>query len=119
MQKEYGDLKVQLSKQMMNDTGKSGQKDLNEFKDNILRQIELKFKEINEKVEVRLGEGFPEKRIKHLQMSLKDLRKLMKHKRKIETLSTEVISLNDLLKGQKTRGIFGEVAALSIFFQQF
>lgn len=107
MQKEYGDLKVQLS-QMMNDTGKSGQKDLNEFKDNILRQIELKFKEINEKVEVRLGEGF-EKTNQTFTNVVERLTKIDEAQKKIETLSTEVISLNDLLKGQKTRGIFGEV----------
>ena len=57
MQKEYSEFRYQIS-QMINDTGKTSQKDLNEFKDNMLRQIELKFKDINEKVDLRLGEGF-------------------------------------------------------------
>jgi DNA recombination protein RmuC len=107
LQKEYGDFRYQLS-QMINETGKSSQKDLNEFKDNMLRQIEIKFKEINDKVDVRLGEGF-DKTNKTFTDVVERLTKIDEAQKKIETLSTEVISLNDLLKGQKTRGIFGEV----------
>lgn len=107
MQKEYSEFRYQIS-QMINDTGKTSQKDLNEFKDNMLRQIELKFKDINEKVDLRLGEGF-EKTNKTFTDVVERLTKIDEAQKKIESLSTEVISLNDLLKGQKTRGIFGEV----------
>lgn len=107
LQKEYSEFRFQLS-QMINETGKTSQKDLNEFKDNMLRQIEVKFKEINEKVDVRLGEGF-EKTNKTFTDVVERLTKIDEAQKKIESLSTEVISLNDLLKGQKTRGIFGEV----------
>lgn len=107
MQKEYSEFRYQLS-HMMNETGKSSQKDLNDFKDNMMQQIELKFKEINEKVDVRLGEGF-EKTNQTFTNVVERLTKIDEAQKKIETLSTEVISLNDLLKGQKTRGIFGEV----------
>ena len=107
MQKEYSEFRYQIS-QMINETGKSSQKDLNEFKDNMLRQIELKFKDINEKVDIRLGEGF-EKTNKTFTDVVERLTKIDEAQKKIESLSTEVISLNDLLKGQKTRGIFGEV----------
>ncbi len=107
MQKEYSEFRYQIS-QMINETGKTSQKDLNEFKDNMLRQIELKFKDINEKVDIRLGEGF-EKTNKTFTDVVERLTKIDEAQKKIESLSTEVISLNDLLKGQKTRGIFGEV----------
>ena len=107
MQKEYSEFRYQIS-QMINDTGKTSQKDLNEFKDNMLRQIELKFKDINEKVDLRLGEGF-EKTNKTFTDVVERLTKIDEAQKKIESLSTEVVSLNDLLKGQKTRGIFGEV----------
>lgn len=107
LQKEYSEFRFQLS-QMINETGKANQKDLNEFKDNMLRQIEVKFKDINEKVDVRLGEGF-EKTNKTFTDVVERLTKIDEAQKKIESLSTEVISLNDLLKGQKTRGIFGEV----------
>jgi len=107
LQKEYSEFRFQLQ-QMMNDTGKTSQKDLNEFKDLVLRQIETKFKDINEKVDVRLGEGF-EKTNKTFTDVVERLTKIDEAQKKIENLSTEVISLNDLLKGQKTRGIFGEV----------
>ncbi|HAX02007.1 MAG: hypothetical protein A2Y45_02505 [Tenericutes bacterium GWC2_34_14] len=107
LQKEYSEFRFQLQ-QMINDTGKTSQKDLNEFKDLILRQIETKFKDINEKVDVRLGEGF-EKTNKTFTDVVERLTKIDEAQKKIENLSTEVISLNDLLKGQKTRGIFGEV----------
>lgn len=107
LQKEYSEFRFQLQ-QMINETGKTSQKDLNEFKDMILRQIELKFKDINEKVDVRLGEGF-ERTNKTFTDVVERLTKIDEAQKKIEALSTEVISLNDLLKGQKTRGIFGEV----------
>ena len=107
LQKEYSEFRFQLS-QLINETGKANQKDLNEFKDNMLRQIEVKFKDINEKVDVRLGEGF-EKTNKTFTDVVERLTKIDEAQKKIESLSTEVISLNDLLKGQKTRGIFGEV----------
>jgi DNA recombination protein RmuC len=57
---------------------------------------------------VRLGEGF-EKTNKTFTDVVERLTKIDEAQKKIEALSTEVISLNDLLKGQKTRGIFGEV----------
>ena len=107
LQKEYSEFRFQLQ-QMINETGKTSQKDLNEFKEIMIRQIELKFKDINEKVDVRLGEGF-EKTNKTFTDVVERLTKIDEAQKKIESLSTEVISLNDLLKGQKTRGIFGEV----------
>lgn len=107
LQKEYAEFRYQLA-QMINDSGKTSQKDLNEFKEIMIRQIELKFKDINEKVDLRLGEGF-DKTNKTFTDVVERLTKIDEAQKKIESLSNEVVSLNDLLKGQKTRGIFGEV----------
>jgi len=107
LQKEYAEFRYQLS-QMINESGKTSLKDLTEFKETMIRQIELKFKDINEKVDLRLGEGF-DKTNKTFTDVVERLTKIDEAQKKIESLSNEVVSLNDLLKGQKTRGIFGEV----------
>lgn len=106
LQKEYGELKVFLT-QMVNDSATSHQKDNYMFKDFMLQQIDLKFKEINDKVESKLGEGF-DNTTKTFTNVAERLARIDEAQKKIESLSTEVISLNDLLKGQKTRGIVGE-----------
>lgn len=107
LQKEYAEFRYQLS-QMINESGKTSLKDLTDFKETMIRQIELKFKDINEKVDLRLGEGF-DKTNKTFTDVVERLTKIDEAQKKIESLSNEVVSLNDLLKGQKTRGIFGEV----------
>jgi DNA recombination protein RmuC len=107
LQKEYAEFRYQLS-QMIHESGKTSLKDLTEFKETMIRQIELKFKDINEKVDLRLGEGF-DKTNKTFTDVVERLTKIDEAQKKIESLSNEVVSLNDLLKGQKTRGIFGEV----------
>lgn len=106
LQKEYGELKVFLT-QMVNDSVTSHQKDNYMFKDFMLQQIDLKFKEINDKVESKLGEGFDNTTKTFINVAER-LARIDEAQKKIESLSTEVISLNDLLKGQKTRGIVGE-----------
>ena len=106
LQKEYGELKVFLT-QMVNDSATSHQKDNYMFKDFMLQQIDLKFKEINDKVESKLGEGFDNTTKTFINVAER-LARIDEAQKKIESLSTEVISLNDLLKGQKTRGIVGE-----------
>jgi DNA recombination protein RmuC len=117
LQKEYAEFRYQLA-QMINDTGKTSQKDLNEFKETMIRQIELKFKDINDKVDLRLGEGF-DKTNKTFTDVVERLTKIDEAQKKIELLSTEVVSLNDLLKGQKTRGIFGEVQLYQLLVNVF
>lgn len=106
LQKEYGELKVYLT-QIVNESVKSHQHDSYTFKDTVIQQIEQKFKEINDKVELKLGEGFDHTHKTFINVAER-LARIDEAQKKIESLSTEVISLNDLLKGQKTRGIFGE-----------
>lgn len=106
-QKEYGDLKYEMAK-LFNESNKVNQNDLNTFKDHMMLHIDRHLKEINEKVEARLGQGF-EKTSETFTNVIERLAKIDEAQKKIELLSTEVVSLNDLLTDKKARGTFGEV----------
>ena len=106
-QKEYGELKFEMGK-LFSESNKTSLLDLNTFKDNMMQHIDAQMKQINEKVELRLGKGFDETN-KTFTNVIERLSKIDEAQKKIETLSTEVVSLNELLSDKKTRGIFGEV----------
>jgi len=63
---------------------------------------------INEKVNSRLDENF-EKTNKTFSNVLERLSKIDEAQKKIDSLSTEIVSLQSVLTDKKTRGIFGEV----------
>jgi DNA recombination protein RmuC len=106
-QKEYGELKFEMSK-LFGEANKTSATDLNLFKDNILLFIDQKFKDINTRVDQKLGEGFNQTNVTFRDV-VERLAKIDEAQKKIDALSTEVISLNDLLTDKKTRGIYGEV----------
>jgi DNA recombination protein RmuC len=106
-QKEYGELKFEMGK-LFSESNKTSQTDLNQFKDNMMLHIDRQLKAINDKVEERLGKGFEDTN-KTFTNVIERLSRIDEAQKKIESLSTEVISLNDLLTDKKTRGIFGEV----------
>lgn len=93
--------------------------DLNKFKESLNndmkrnfeqmnRHIEEQMDKINKKVEVRLNDGF-EKTNKTFTNIVERLSKIDEAQKNIEKLSTEVVSLQDLLSDKKSRGTFGEV----------
>ncbi|MBQ3511877.1 MAG: DNA recombination protein RmuC [Bacilli bacterium] len=96
MMKEMGDFKTELSRNMNKDFN-----DLNE-------QLERRLLAINEKVNTRLDENF-EKTNKTFMNVIERLSKIDEAQKKIETLSTDIVSLQSILTDKKTRGIFGEV----------
>ena len=96
MMKEMGDFKTELSRNMNKDFT-----DLNE-------QLERRLLAINEKVNTRLDENF-EKTNKTFMNVIERLSKIDEAQKKIETLSTDIVSLQSILTDKKTRGIFGEV----------
>ncbi len=116
--KEYGDLKVQISDSI----GKSSKEnilDLNNFKEGLQKGIKENFNElntninsqmenINKKVEFRLNEGF-DKTNKTFEDIVIRLTKIDEAQKNIEKLSTDVVSLQDVLTDKKSRGTFGEV----------
>ena len=96
MMKEMGDFKTELSRNM--------NKDFTELNE----QIERRLLAINEKVNTRLDENF-EKTNKTFMNVIERLSKIDEAQKKIETLSTDIVSLQSILTDKKTRGIFGEV----------
>ena len=96
MMKEMGDFKTELSRNMNKDFN-----DLNE-------QLERRLLAIDEKVNTRLDENF-EKTNKTFMNVIERLSKIDEAQKKIETLSTDIVSLQSILTDKKTRGIFGEV----------
>ncbi len=81
---------------------------LKQFEDNLFNKVETKMDQINEKVENRLNTGF-KKTNETFNQIVERISKIDEAQRNIEKLSTEVVSLQDVLTDKKTRGIFGEV----------
>ncbi len=96
MTKEMGEFKNDLSRNMNEDFTK-----LNE-------QLEKRLLAINEKVNERLDQNF-DKTNKTFMNVIERLSKIDEAQKKIETLSTDIVSLQSILTDKKTRGIFGEV----------
>ena len=96
MMKEMGDFKSDLSRNLNQDFSR-----LNE-------QVERRLLAVNEKVNERLDQNF-EKTNKTFMNVIERLSKIDEAQKKIETLSTDIVSLQSILTDKKTRGIFGEV----------
>ncbi len=94
--KEIGEFKSDLNRNMNEDFTK-----LNE-------QVEKRLMVINDKVNERLDQNF-EKTNKTFMNVLERLSKIDEAQKKIENLSTDIVSLQSILTDKKTRGIFGEV----------
>ena len=96
MIKELGNFKYEFSN------------NLNKDFENLNDRIEKKLLLMNEKVNSRLDENF-EKTNKTFTNVLERLTKIDEAQKKIDSLSTEIVSLQSVLTDKKTRGIFGEV----------
>ncbi len=94
-------------------------KELGEFKSDLNRnfnkdftslneQLEKRLIAINERVNERLDQNF-EKTNKTFMNVIERLSKIDEAQKKIENLSTDIVSLQSILTDKKTRGIFGEV----------
>ena len=104
--KEIGDFKSSFSKDLSSDFDK-----LNDKLDNKLTLI-------NNKVNERLDENF-EKTNKTFINVLERLSKIDEAQKKIDNLSSDIISLQSVLTDKKTRGIFGEVNLKNIMYNIF
>ena len=94
--KEIGDFKYDFANNL--------KKDFESLNDRIEQRLMI----INEKVNSRLDENF-EKTNKTFTNVLERLSKIDEAQKKIDSLSTEIVSLQSVLTDKKTRGIFGEV----------
>ncbi|MFI3307313.1 MAG: DNA recombination protein RmuC [Mycoplasmatota bacterium] len=104
-------------------------KELNTFKDSLNKNLvedfdklnnnlENRLRLINDKVNERLDENF-EKTNRTFTNVLERLSKIDEAQKKIETLSTDIVSLQSVLTDKKTRGIFGEVNLKNIMSNIF
>ena len=104
-------------------------KELGEFKSNIKDNLDNDFNNLNNKIEdklnkienkvnSRLDENF-EKTNKTFTSVLERLSKIDEAQKKIDSLSTDIVSLQSVLTDKKTRGIFGEVNLKNIMANIF
>jgi len=116
--KENSDIKLELANSI-NKSSIESVKDLSEFKDGLKKdilenfealnlKIEQQMERINKKVEFRLSEGF-DKTNKTFTNIVERLTKIDEAQKNIEKLSTDVVSLQNVLTDKKSRGTFGEV----------
>ena len=104
--KEFADLKNSLFK------------DMTDHFDKVNDKLETKLNEINNKVNMQLDENF-EKTNKTFINVLERLSKIDEAQKKIDNLSVDIISLENILTDKKTRGIFGEVNLYNILKNVF
>ncbi len=83
-------------------------KDMNDDFTKLSDRIEERLRFINDKVNSRLDENF-EKTNKTFTSVLEKLAKIDEAQKKIDMLSTDIISLQGILTDKKARGTFGEV----------
>lgn len=94
--KDLGDFKFDINKNINNDFEK------------LTYNIERKLTYINDFVNERLDKNF-EKSNKTFLDVIERLKKIDEAQKKIDSLSTDIVSLQSVLTDKKTRGIFGEV----------
>ena len=83
-------------------------KEMNTDFNNLNDKMEKRLDQINTKVNERLDQNF-EKTNKTFTNVLERLSRIDEAQKKIETLSTDIVSLQSILTDKKSRGIFGEV----------
>ena len=96
MTERLGRFEVNITKEMNND--------FNTLND----KMEARLNAINEKVNERLDQNF-DKTNKTFTSVLERLSKIDEAQKKIETLSSDIVSLQSILTDKKSRGIYGEV----------
>ena len=94
--KELGDFKNDINRNLTEDFNKQSER------------IDYKINIINEKVNERLDENF-KKTNETFNNVLVKLAKIDEAQKKIDSLSTDIVSLQGILTDKKSRGIFGEV----------
>lgn len=94
--KEINNFKINFSKDISNDLS------------NLDEKMENRLNMMNDKVNSRLDENF-ERTNRTFTNVLERLSKIDEAQKKIDSLSSDIISLQSVLTDKKTRGIFGEV----------
>ena len=112
-----GKLEVSLTKELgefKNDINKDQNNNFTKLNETLERRLLA----INEKVNERLDQNF-EKTNKTFMNVIERLSKIDEAQKKIENLSTDIVSLQSILTDKKTRGIYGEVTLSHILANVF
>jgi DNA recombination protein RmuC len=88
-------------------------KELYENFEKLNLNLENKLREINDRVEERLSKGF-EKTNETFKNIIERLSKIDEAQKKLDSLSTDIVSLQNVLNDKKSRGIFGEIQLANI-----
>ena len=107
MTERLGRFELNINKEMRDDFTNLDDKMENRF-NQMNDKMEKRLNQINDRVNDRLDENF-EKTNKTFTSVLERLSKIDEAQKKIETLSTDIVSLQSILTDKKTRGIYGEV----------
>ncbi len=84
----------------------------------ITKDMQIKLDEISDRVRENLDQGF-KKTNETFTSVIERLAKIDEAQKKIESLSTNVVSLQDILTDKKSRGIFGEVQLNQVLVSVF
>lgn len=106
MMKEMGNFKNDMTR------------NLNQDFNTLNEQLEKRLIAINEKVNERLDENF-DKTNKTFMNVIERLSKIDEAQKKIDNLSTDIVSLQGILTDKKSRGIFGEINLKHILVSVF
>ncbi len=93
-------------------------KNLFEMSEKLNKDMEVKFNDINDRVKENLDQGF-KKTNETFNSVIERLARIDEAQKKIELLSKNVVSLQDVLTDKKSRGIFGEVQLNQILSSVF
>jgi DNA recombination protein RmuC len=115
---KFGDFSRSLAN-MSAENNRTLTKDINIFKDEFKSSMNKDFEQLNQKIESRLdmlnlkvedrlSKGF-EQTTKTFNSIIERLSKIDEAQKKIDSLSTNIMSLQDVLTDKKSRGIFGEI----------
>lgn len=104
--KELGEFKGDINRNINEDINKLNEK------------IELRLNMINDRVNERLDQNF-EKTNKTFTSVLERLSKIDEAQKKIDNLSSDIVSLQSILTDKKSRGIYGEVNLKHILYSVF
>ena len=107
MTERMGRLETNIAKDIA-DFNNDFSRDLREDFEKLNERIEIKLNRINDRVNERLDQNF-EKTNKTFNNVLERLTKIDEAQKKIDSLSTDIVSLQSVLTDKKTRGTFGEV----------
>ena len=102
-----GKLETSMTKELgefQNDVSRNLNEDINKLNERIEGRLNI----INDRVNERLDENF-EKTNKTFTNVLERLSKIDEAQKKIDSLSSDIVSLQSVLTDKKSRGIFGEV----------